>query len=160
MGGGRWGHFLRDPRRVHWFAQKCALFVQGHGSDSICVMPCMLASVGQPSLHGYDACMVYWIKGALQEKLPAKFTYRSARNPFERFRGFSELFSRFEFEFCRRDFFFERFEYLVCSKFNHVQRDCTCACAVACLHPHNSFSNVVVSLTIHDHIFLHGVFAG
>ena len=47
--------------------------------------------------------------------------------------------------------FFERFEFLVCSKFNHMQRDCTCACAVACLHPHNSVSNVVVSLTIHDH---------
>ena len=31
-----------------------------------------------------------------------------------------------------------------------MQRDCTCACAVACLHPHNSISNVVVSLTIHD----------
>ena len=26
----------------------------------------MLASVGQPSLHGYDACMVYWTKGALR----------------------------------------------------------------------------------------------
>ena len=24
----------------------------------------MLASTGQPSLHGYDACMDYWIKGA------------------------------------------------------------------------------------------------
>ena len=27
--------------------------------------PFMLASAGQPSLHGYDACMVYWTKGAL-----------------------------------------------------------------------------------------------
>ena len=26
----------------------------------------------------------------------------------------------------------------------------TCACAVACLHPHNSIPNVVVSVTIHD----------
>ena len=26
----------------------------------------MLASAGQPSLHGYDACMVYWVKGALR----------------------------------------------------------------------------------------------
>ena len=26
--------------------------------------PYMLASAGQPSLHGYDACMVYWTKGA------------------------------------------------------------------------------------------------
>ena len=36
--------------------------------------------------------------------------------------------------------------------FNHMQCDCTCACAVACLHSHNSISNVVVSLIIHDDI--------
>ena len=24
----------------------------------------MLASVGRPSLHSYDACMVYWVQGA------------------------------------------------------------------------------------------------
>ena len=52
-------------------------------------------------------------------------------------------------------FLFERFELLVCSMFNHMQRDCTCACAVACLHPHNSISNVVVSLTIHNNIHLY-----
>ena len=27
--------------------------------------PFVLALVGQPSLHGYDVCMVYWNKGAL-----------------------------------------------------------------------------------------------
>ena len=26
----------------------------------------MLASAGQPSLHGYDACMVYWTEGTLR----------------------------------------------------------------------------------------------
>ena len=26
----------------------------------------MLALAGQPSLHGYDACMVYWTQGALR----------------------------------------------------------------------------------------------
>ena len=35
----------------------------------------------------------------------------------------------------------------MCSKFNHTQGGRTCACAVACLHPHNSISNVVVSLS-------------
>ena len=45
---------------------------------------------------------------------------------------------------------FSDFEYLICSKFNYMQRDCTCACAVARLHPHNYISNVVVSLIIHD----------
>ena len=56
-------------------------------------------------------------------------------------------------------FFFERFEFLVCSKFNHMQRDCTCACAVACLHPHNCISNVVVSLMILDNIFFYTLIA-
>ena len=58
---------------------------------------------------------------------------------------FLELISRFEFEFCRRgNYFFERFEFLVCS----------CECAVACLCPRNSISNVAAS-TIHDDKFLH-----
>ena len=30
-----------------------------------------------------------------------------------------------------------------------------CVCAVACLHPHNSISNVVVSLMIHDNIYIY-----
>ena len=51
--------------------------------------------------------------------------------------------------------FFARFKFLVCSKFNHMQRDCTCACAVACLHPHNSISNVVVSVTIDSWWHIH-----
>ena len=46
--------------------------------------------------------------------------------------------------------FFERFEFFGGSKFNHTQCGRTCACAVACLCPHNSISNVVVSVTIHD----------
>ena len=49
-----------------------------------------------------------------------------------------------------RTFFFDRFDFLVCSKFDHTQCGRTCACAVACLHPHNSISNVVVSVTIND----------
>ena len=32
----------------------------------------MLASVGQPSLHGYDACMVYWVQGASQRNCRQK----------------------------------------------------------------------------------------
>ena len=51
--------------------------------------------------------------------------------------------------------YFRQFEFMVCSKFNHTQRDRTCACAVACLHPHNFTSSVVVSLTIHDNIFIY-----
>ena len=83
--------------------------------------------------------------------------HHAARNKFERFRRRGErvleLFSRFEFDFSSlRKLFFERFEFLACSKFNHTQCGRTCACAVACLCPHNSISNVVVSLTIHDNL--------
>ena len=40
----------------------------------------------------------------------------------------------------------------MCSKFNHTQCGRTCACALACLYPHNSISNVMVFLTIHDNM--------
>ena len=77
-----------------------------------------------------------------------------AGNQFERFRGFLELTSRFEFDFCRcGNYLFERFEFLVCSKFNHTQCGRTRACAVACLCPHNSITNFVVSLTTHDNMY-------
>ena len=80
--------------------------------------------------------------------------YHARRNQLERFRVFLELMTRCEFEFRRRGNFFEGFEFLVCSKFNHTHTPCgcKCACAVACLHPHNSIPNVVVSVTIHDNI--------
>ena len=63
--------------------------------------------------------------------------YHAARNKFERFRVFLELISRFEFDFLVAKFF-QRFEFLVCSKFNHMQRDCTCACAECCGARHDS----------------------
>ena len=34
--------------------------------------PSMLPLVGQPSLHGYDACVVYWNEAGTSEKLQAK----------------------------------------------------------------------------------------
>ena len=73
-----------------------------------------------------------------------KQEYHATGNKFERFRVFLELISRFEFEFCRlENYFFERFEFLVCS----------CECAVACLCPRNSISHVVASVMIHDAFF-------
>ena len=38
-----------------------------------------------------------------------------------------------------------------------MQSDCTCACALACLHPHNSIPNVVESLVIHDNIYIYNI---
>ena len=71
--------------------------------------------------------------------------YHSARNQFERFRGFLELIRRFEFEFCRPEIFFLTIRILVCP----------CECAVACLCPRNSISNVVVSLTTCIYIYIY-----
>ena len=65
------------------------------------------------------------------------------RKPIRTISGVLELISRFEFEFCRRENFFEGFEFVVCS----------CECAVACLCPRNSISNVVASVTIRDDMY-------
>ena len=56
------------------------------------------------------------------------------------FRGFWNKLADSNSIFFVAKFFFERFEFLVCS----------CECAVACLCPRNSISNVVASVTIHD----------
>ena len=60
--------------------------------------------------------MGWWWKVGWERSPP----YYSVQNQFERFRGVLELIGRFEFDFRSREFFFERFEFLVCSKFNHT----------------------------------------
>ena len=69
--------------------------------------------------------------------------YKTNSNDFG---GFLELLiSIFEFEFCRCEIYFlNDLKFLVCS----------CECAVACLCPRNSISNVVAS-TIHDDRNIH-----
>ena len=83
--------------------------------------------------------------------------YHAPENKFERFRVVLELMSRFEFYFRRCGILLERFDFLVCSKFNHTQCGRTCACAVACWSPQNSNSNVVVSVTIHDDTYIYNI---
>ena len=60
----------------------------------------MLALVGRPSLHGNDACMVYWVIGALRRKCRQKQRETSffplrvflfSRNSRERFWGLNLL---------------------------------------------------------------------
>ena len=58
--------------------------------------------------------------------------YHARRNQFERFRGFLELISRFEFDFfVAKIIFFERFEFLVCS--GSITCDVTVHVPVLCL---------------------------
>ena len=56
----------------------------------------MLALVGQPSLHGYYACMVYWNKGRLRRNCRQKqnktsfspfLVFLFSRNPTKQFWG-------------------------------------------------------------------------
>ena len=63
FGRNLWGEYLK----VHKTAFK---YLGIHGHFMIC--PYMLASTGQPSLHGYDACTVYWTKGALRRNCRQK----------------------------------------------------------------------------------------
>ena len=62
-GGGRWGHNLRNLRGVCWTAHETACQIgegiwKTHGFKLY-----MLALVERPSLHSYDACMVFGLKG-------------------------------------------------------------------------------------------------
>ena len=63
-----------------------------------------------------------------------------------------ELISRFEFDFSVSEIICERID--LCSKFNHKQCGRTCACSGASFYQHNSTSNVLASVTIHDDSFL------
>ena len=100
LDGGRWGHYLcnlwGEYLKVHKIADK-------HFWVCVCFLlwkPYMLASAGRPSPHGYDACMVYWIKGALWRNCRLKQREISfsplwvclfSRNSRERFLGFNPL---------------------------------------------------------------------
>ena len=112
---------------------------------------------GEDAIHGHrrllGPCLLRTLLTHTRKGLAA---YYSHRNQFERFRGFLELISRFEFDFRRRGIFFlNDSNFLVCSKFNHTQCGRACACAVASLCPQNSNSNVVVSVTIHDDTYMY-----
>ena len=66
LGGGRLGHYIfnlwGEYFKIHKIA--CMLF-EGFRVFLIWKL-FMLALAGQPSLHGYDACMAFWTKGALR----------------------------------------------------------------------------------------------
>ena len=64
----------------------------GGGSDPICMVPYMLALAGQPSLYGYYACMVFWVKGAFWRNC-MHFLCKTS-------------FSRFLVSLCSLNFFF------------------------------------------------------
>ena len=96
MGGGRWGHYLcnllGEYLKVHKTVCQYLVIYVGF----MIWEPYTLASAGQPSLHGYDACTVYWTKGALRRNCRQKqretsfspsWVFLFSRNSRERFWG-------------------------------------------------------------------------
>ena len=65
---------------------------------------CVRKNVSETSSLHFWRRMVVCVCGAHSSTDP--ISYHSTGNQFERFRGFLELISRFEFEFCRRENFF------------------------------------------------------
>ena len=64
VGGGLWGHYLCYPWVVCWAAQKTACQKYVWISTFHGFKPEMPALVGPPSLHSFDAFLVYWVQGA------------------------------------------------------------------------------------------------
>ena len=83
-GGGRWRHYLCNLWGECLAAQKIAyqffeLFqVSGNFMHH---KSYVLALAGQPSLHGYDACMIYWTKGAVLGNRRQKYC-KTSFSPF------------------------------------------------------------------------------
>ena len=96
LGGGRWEHYLCNLWEEYFKVHKTAYKYLGIYVGFMIREPHMLVSVGQHSLHGYYACMVYWTKGALQRNCRLKqrgtsfsplLVFLFSRNSRERFWG-------------------------------------------------------------------------
>ena len=92
--GGR--HYLCNPWGEHLKIHKVANMHFGVFLRFFIWEPYMLALVGQPSLHGYYACMVYWNQGAPRRNCRQKrnktsfspfLVFLFSRNPTKRFWG-------------------------------------------------------------------------
>ena len=79
-------HYLCNHWRECQAAHKIAIFFVWFYGYFISGKPYMPALVGRPSLHGYDACMVYWITGAFRRNCSFR-VFLFSRNSRERFWG-------------------------------------------------------------------------
>ena len=66
LGGGRWGHYLCNLWEEYLSFHKTAYTYLGIYGYFLIWEPYMRPLARQPSLHGNDACMVYWTQGALR----------------------------------------------------------------------------------------------
>ena len=81
LSGGLWGHYLCNLSGENLKVHKTASKYLGIHVDFSMWEPYMLVSAGQPSLHGYDACVVYWTKGALRRTCRQKHS-KTSFSPF------------------------------------------------------------------------------
>ena len=72
LGGGRCGHYLCNLRGEYFKVHTTACKYFGMYVGFMIWEPYMLASAGQPGLRGYNACMVYWNKGAFRRNCRQK----------------------------------------------------------------------------------------
>ena len=93
LGRGRWRHYLCNPWGEYLKIHNAACMYYGSFLGFFIWKPYMLASVGQPSLHGYYACMVCWNKGALQRNCRQKQN-KTSFSPFWGFSAYSEFQGR------------------------------------------------------------------
>ena len=73
LGGGRWEHYLCNLWEEHLKVHKTPYKYCGRFLGYYVWKLYMLALVGRPSLHGYDACMVCWTNGALRRNCRLKY---------------------------------------------------------------------------------------
>ena len=85
LGGGRWGHYLCNLWGEYLKIHKTAYMYLWVQWGFMIWEPYMLALVGQPSLHGNYACMVYWAKGALRRNC----RHKQCKTPFSPYCFFS-----------------------------------------------------------------------
>ena len=77
-------HYLCNHWRERQAAHKIACFHFWFYNYFVNGKPYMLALAGRPSLHGHDACMIYWAKGTLRRNRRQKY----CKTPFSPFRVF------------------------------------------------------------------------
>ena len=73
LGGVRWRHYLCNLWGECLAAHKTVCKYFGIHGEFMKWEPKMLASAGQPSLHGYGACVVYWTEEALRRNCRQKY---------------------------------------------------------------------------------------
>ena len=93
LGGGRWEHYLCNLWGEYFKIRKTIYQILWIFEGFLVWKPYMLALAGQPSLHGFYACMVCWNKGAFRRNCRQKkcetsvspyWVFLFSRNPTKR----------------------------------------------------------------------------